>query len=136
MRKHLYVIDDEEGVRAALGRELREWAREAGLAIKVYENPLEALDNLGKAAASAWIVISDQRMPQLDGLSFMRAVNDSYPWIPQILLTGVMDVESIVAANPPGLFSVLEKPWDHETLLRMVERAMAFREARAQAAAG
>lgn len=131
MRKLLYVVDDEEGIRNALGRELRNWAREAGLAIRTFGNPMEALDDLSKAADSAWIVISDQRMPQLDGLSLMRSVNASYPWIPQILLTGVPDVESIVAANPPGLFSVLEKPWDHETLLRMVERALLYREARA-----
>lgn len=131
MNKHLYIIDDDESVRNVFGRELKPWARKLGLTIKSFGDPREALNQLSADADSAWIVISDQCMPELDGLSMIKVIHELYPWIPQILVSGNIDADSVVAANPPGLFSVLEKPWDHEALLRMVDRAFQFREARA-----
>jgi len=126
-KKYLYIVDDEESIRNALERELRRWAREADLIIKSFETPLEILAAVEKNKDSVWTIISDQRMPYMDGLTLIQMIHEKMPMLPMILLTGNIDIESIVKLNPPGVFSVLEKPWEHETLIRMLERASQYR---------
>jgi two-component system, NtrC family, nitrogen regulation response regulator GlnG len=129
-KRYLYIVDDEESIRSALERELRRWARDSELLIKSFETPQEILKAVEADAESVWTIISDQRMPYMDGLTLIQNIHEKYPMIPMILLTGNIDIEAIVKLNPPGLFSVLEKPWEHDALIRMLDRASQFRMAR------
>ncbi len=124
---YLYIVDDEESIRNALERGLRRWAREAGLIIKSFATPKEILDDLEISAGSIWLIISDLRMPYMDGLTLLKIINAKYPKIPGILLTGNIDIESIVAMDNPGVFSVLEKPWEHENLIHILDKAIKYR---------
>ena len=127
MTKYLYIVDDEEFIRNALTRELRRWSDEAGLTIRSFADPQEILKALESDGESVWILISDQRMPFMDGLALIKTINRKHPSIPGILMTGTIDIESITADNPPGVFSVIEKPWNHESLIRVLEQASVYR---------
>jgi len=127
MTKYLYIVDDEEFIRNALTRELRRWSDEAGLTIRSFADPQEILKALESDGESVWILISDQRMPFMDGLTLIKTINRKHPSIPGILMTGNIDIESITADNPPGVFSVIEKPWNHESLIRVLEQASVYR---------
>jgi len=126
--KYLFIVDDEDYIRNALERELRHWARDTGMIIKTFESPSEVLDAVKEYGDSVWIIISDQRMPFMDGLTLIGLIHETSPWIPLILLTGNINIESIEASNHPGLFSVLEKPWEHEALIDLLGQASRLRE--------
>lgn len=125
--KYLYIVDDEDSIRKALERGLRQWARDAGLIIKTFGTPKDFLDDVEINAESIRIIISDLRMPHMDGISLLKMINLKYPMIPGILLTGNIDIESIVTMDSPGVFAVLEKPWEHENLINILDHAMVYR---------
>jgi two-component system nitrogen regulation response regulator GlnG len=124
---YLYIVDDEDSIRNALERGLRRWARDAGMTIQTFGTPKEILEALRMNAGSVRIIISDLRMPHMDGLALLKTINEEHPTIPGILLTGNIDIDSIVSTNPPGVFSIVEKPWEHEALIKILEKAIQHR---------
>lgn len=82
----------------------------------------EALDILAKNDVD--VIVSDQRMPEMTGIEFLRRVRDSkYPAM-RILLTGYSDLKAIVASiNEGEIFRFIQKPWNNERFLNTVEQA-------------
>ncbi len=107
----LLLVDDEENILHALRRTLRKEpfeietasnAREA--AEKFYERPFD-------------IVISDYKMPGVNGLEFLKWVRDNYPDTIRIVLTGQADLEvAVEAINEGEIYRFFTKPWDDEEL--------------------
>ena len=63
------------------------------------------------------LVISDNLMPEMDGISFLGKVRELKPDVPRIILTGYADKENAIKAiNEVGLYQYLEKPWNNEDL--------------------
>jgi DNA-binding NtrC family response regulator len=68
------------------------------------------------------VAICDYRMPVLNGLQVLRQIKESQPEASRILLTSHADARSAIdAINQVGLFQYLEKPWDNEQLLLVIE---------------
>lgn len=64
------------------------------------------------------VVVSDYRMPKMNGLQLLRRIKTSQPESSRVLLTSHADAQSAIEAiNEVGLFQYLEKPWDNEQLL-------------------
>jgi DNA-binding NtrC family response regulator len=112
------VVDDEprmaEVMAAALGR--------AGHACEVCTSGATALTALDERGAD--VVVTDWKMPDMDGLAFMKAVHERRPSLPVILVTAHGSVPAAVAAMREGAFDYLTKPFDNDELRALVARAL------------
>jgi DNA-binding NtrC family response regulator len=112
------VVDDEprmaEVMAAALGR--------AGHDCEVCTAGAAALTALDERGAD--VVVTDWRMPDMDGLALMKAVHERRPSLPVILVTAHGSVPSAVAAMREGAFDYVTKPFDNDELRALVARAL------------
>jgi two-component system, LuxR family, response regulator FixJ len=118
----VHVIDDEEAVRRAIAILLRS----AGIAVQTHPSGLAFLDALSNLGAGC--VLSDVRMPGLDGLELLRRLRDrSIRW-PVIIMTAHGDIPTAVRALKAGAVDFIEKPFDDNDLLTVIEAAFATAE--------
>jgi len=118
----ILIIDDEEFVRKALIRALRDEPYEVIEA----EDARTALQILREKDID--IVISDLKMPGLNGLSLLKIVKDHYPDIIRIMLTGFGDMDTAIrATNEAEVFRFFTKPWNRKELISGLEQAMRIR---------
>lgn len=110
----LLIVDDEPSVLSALRRELRgHFANQ--LIIETCADPAQALQ-LARSTPFD-IVMSDLRMPEIDGLAFLSLVSAVAPASVRIVLTGSADFETAQRAiNDAGVFRYLTKPWSQADL--------------------
>ena len=114
----LMVVDDEPDNLDLLYRTFRR-------DFKVYKadnafNALSVLDEQGEMA----LIISDQRMPEMNGTEFLGQTLERFPDTVRILLTGYTDVEDLVEAiNSGKVFKYITKPWNPEELKAVVQQA-------------
>ncbi len=118
----VFVIDDDADLLAATLQSMDL----AGLAVRGFDNPEVALDHVGGGFAG--VLITDIRMPQLDGLSLMTRVHEIDPDIPVILITGHGDVPLAVRAMRQGAHDFIEKPFSGAQLAGIAARALDFRQ--------
>jgi serine phosphatase RsbU (regulator of sigma subunit)/CheY-like chemotaxis protein len=114
----LMVVDDEPDNLDLLYRTFRREFRvfKADGALKA----LELLDKEGEMA----VIISDQRMPLMNGTEFLSKTVERFPETIRILLTGYTDVEDLVEAiNSGKVFKYITKPWNPENLKAVVQQA-------------
>ncbi|MGP8233007.1 MAG: response regulator FixJ [Methylovirgula sp.] len=119
----MHLIDDDEAVRHSLAFVLTT----AGHAVRVYESGsafLAALQTLQPGC-----IISDVRMPGIDGLELLRKLRELGINMPVIIITGHADVPLAVEAMKAGASDFIEKPFDDETLLRAIHTALESYEA-------
>jgi signal transduction histidine kinase len=116
----VYVIDDDPLVRESLGTALR---LETPYTVRAFASGAEALDSLRQAPPD--VVISDFKMPSMDGLAVLKAVRKERPEAVLMLLTGYSDKDSaIIAVNEVGIFAYVEKPWDLNDLLLKIRAGL------------
>lgn len=117
-KPNIVLVDDEQEVLKALFRVFH----------KHYQvTPFTRAEDAIAAAASLHpvVVISDMRMPEMDGATFLGQAKQLWPDAERILLTGFADLERIVSAvNDAGLFAYLSKPWDIPQLEQTVAKAV------------
>ena len=114
----LMIVDDESDNLDLLDRTFRR-------SFTVYRanSALEALQLLDEAGEMA-VIISDQRMPRMNGTDFLSKTVDRFPDTMRILLTGYSDVQDLVGAiNCSKVFKYITKPWDPEELRQTVQQA-------------
>lgn len=114
----VHLIDDDEGVREAVAILLTE----AGFAVRSYKSGLDFLDAADNAATGC--IVSDIRMPGLDGLELQRLLNKAGNPLPLIFITGHGDIQMAVQAMRGGASNFIEKPFDDTTLIDAVEDAL------------
>lgn len=115
----LLFVDDEPGILSAL----RRLFRPHGYRILIAESGQLGLAELEKTPVD--LVISDMRMPEMDGASFLKEVRQRWPQTIRILLTGYADVGSTVAAiNEGEIYRYIAKPWDDNEILGIVRDAL------------
>lgn len=119
----VHLIDDDEDVRRALAFLLGT----AGFAVKVYESATGFLEKYDGSAAGC--IVSDVRMPGLDGLQLLGRLRAMESKTPVIVMTGHADVMLAVEAMKAGAVDFIEKPFPDEKLVAAVEAAMARKEA-------
>ena len=112
------LIDDEEHIRVAASQALGL----AGYRAQTYESAEQALEQLDADWPGA--VISDIRMPGIDGMQFLQRARAIDPDLPVILITGHGDVSLAVEAMRAGAYDFIEKPFAVEDLMDTVGRAL------------
>lgn len=107
----ILLVDDEPNVLSALRRALR---RE-GWTLLLASSGQEGLDLLAEHQVAA--VVSDIRMPGMDGMAFLERVKDRYPDIARIVLTGFAERATVaMAIERAGTQQMITKPWDDDEL--------------------
>ena len=115
---HVWIIDDDRSIRWVLEKALQK----AGMETTSYPSAKGVLENLTVQQPDA--IISDVRMPGMDGISLLEQINASYPDLPVIIMTAHSDLDSAVAAFHGGAFEYLPKPFDLNELVGVVRRAL------------
>lgn len=93
--------------------------------VVAYNNPLEALAYIKENCGKIDVVISDFIMPDMNGIDFLLAIREYLPGMESILLTGYADKENAIKSiNEVGVYYYLEKPWNNEELLKIVNNAL------------
>ena len=112
------LVDDEDELRRSTAQALDL----AGFQVQDFSAAERALDFVTQGFNGA--VVTDIRMPSMDGMTLMRRVRDVDPDIPIILVTGHGDVQLAVRAMREGAYDFIEKPFDTQHLSGMVARAL------------
>jgi two-component system, NtrC family, nitrogen regulation response regulator GlnG len=120
----IWVVDDDESIRWVLEKSLR---RE-DMQVTCFPGAAELLDALANEPAPD-VLISDIRMPGVDGLTLMARVRAAHPDLPVIIMTAHSDLDAAVAAYRGGAFEYLPKPFDVDSVADLVRRAAKKREA-------
>lgn len=121
---NILLVDDEENVLQSLRRVLRSEPYRLFFAVNG-EAALQQLD-----ASRIDLVISDARMPGMDGATLLCQVQKRWPNCMRILLTGYTDLASTIKAiNEGEIYRYITKPWDDEELRLVIRQALAFQRA-------
>ncbi len=111
------LVDDDVEMRTAT----TQWLELAGYQVRSYSNAVAALSAIVQGLRG--VVVSDVRMPKMDGMEFLIQVNAVDPDIPVVLITAHGDVAMAVEAMRQGAYDFIEKPFDPERLLDVIQRA-------------
>lgn len=116
----IVVVDDEQVVTSALKMLFKvEGFKNANY----FNNPLEALEYLKNNEPD--VIISDVKMPEMNGVEFLAEAKKLYPDVSKILLTGYADKENAIQAiNEVGIYKYLEKPWDNDDLVITIKNGI------------
>ncbi|MCW8827021.1 MAG: response regulator [Gammaproteobacteria bacterium] len=118
MERVLLLVDDEDNIVRALVRLLR---RE-GYTILTANSGKEGLALL--AENEVGVILSDQRMPEMNGTEFLSRVKELYPDTVRMVLSGYTDLNSVTEAiNQGSIYKFLTKPWDDDHLKENIHQA-------------
>ncbi len=119
---NIVIVDDEQDVLNALRRVFRNPIYK----VHAFDDARIAIEALKELRAD--LIISDMRMPNMDGAEFLRCAKDLRPMTPRILLTGHADKEDTIrAVNEGEIFAYVSKPWDNDQLLKLTAEALSRR---------
>jgi response regulator RpfG family c-di-GMP phosphodiesterase len=115
----ILCVDDEPNILSSL----RRLFRAKGFQVRVAEGGKAGLALLELEAVD--LVISDMRMPEMDGAQFLAQVRERWPETVRLLLTGYSDVTSIIdAINRGEIYRYITKPWDDNDIVLIVRQAL------------
>ncbi len=127
----VHVVDDDPAIRDSLGFLLDT----AGLASRTYESAAALLARAGELEPGC--IVTDVRMPEMNGLEMVRRLTEMGVRQPVIVMTGHADVPLAIEAVRAGVKDFVEKPFDDEALLTSIRSAVAEQlEASVQAGQG
>ena len=114
----IWIIDDDRSIRWVLEKALGK----AGLDVSSFPDGSRILEKL--EVSTPKVIISDIRMPGVDGITLLERININYPQIPVIIMTAHSDLDSALSAYQGGAFDYLPKPFDKlfYTVHRRMER--------------
>ncbi len=116
-KTHVLIVDDEEDMR----RSISQFMVLSGFNTDTYDSATQVLPVINPDFDG--VVISDIRMPGMDGMELLRRIHSIDANLPVILITGHGDVQMAVEAMRIGAFDFIEKPFDPERLADLVRRA-------------
>ncbi|MFZ8198625.1 nitrogen regulation protein NR(I) [Alteromonas portus] len=116
----VWIVDDDSSIRWVLQKALQA----ADISCLSFENPEDLLLQLQSGQAPE-VIISDIRMPQMDGMTLLNEVHASHPLLPVIIMTAHSDLDSAVNAYQKGAFEYLPKPFDIDEAVTLTQRALA-----------
>jgi DNA-binding NtrC family response regulator len=117
----VWIIDDDQSMRWVLEKTLSN----NGYQVAVYESGSVALTRFKRAALDErpQLIITDVRMPGINGFELLRQIKNISPHLPMIVMTAYTDLDTTVQAYQEGAFEYLPKPFDIDDALELVERA-------------
>ena len=122
----VHVVDDDVAVRQSLSFLLAS----DGLPVRLHETASAFLEAVDDAAVGC--VVTDVRMPGIDGIELLRRLRVGGITLPVIVMTGHADVPMAVEAMREGAVDFIEKPFDDDVFLASVRSALRLREQHAQ----
>ena len=121
-RPRILVVDDEPNLRKVLGALLEQ----AGYEVHAEPDGAAALARVRALPPGTFdSVVSDLRMPNMDGMTLLRHLNREHPSLPVVILTAHGSVDTAVEAVKAGAFDFLEKPFDKEQIDQVLSKAVA-----------
>lgn len=126
MKGKILVIDDEKLKRVTLKTQLED----AGYDVEIGENAFVGLDHLRKSTFD--VVITDLRMPSMDGLTFLKEIKRLSPAIEVMLMTAYGTIENAVEAMKEGAYDYITKPFTYDELSIKLNRLMEHRKGKVQ----
>jgi two-component system nitrogen regulation response regulator GlnG len=114
----VWVIDDDQSIRWILEKALQK----EGIAVRTFESGANVLAALRQQQPDA--ILTDIRMPGIDGLELLEGIGAQAPEVPVIIMTAHSDLESAVASYRGGAFEYLPKPFDMDEAVRLARRAI------------
>lgn len=117
----IWIIDDDRSIRWVLEKAFNQ----TDIEVRTFEEANSALAELKNGEPDA--LITDIRMPGMDGLELLNQINSLYPKLPVIIMTAHSDLDSAVSAYQGGAFEYLPKPFDVDEAVELAQRAIAHR---------
>ena len=117
----IVIIDDEQDMRQSISQ----WLALSGFETETFASADDALKGLNRDYAG--IIVTDIKMPGMDGMQFLKKVKGIDSRLPVIMITGHGDVPMAVEAMRLGAFDFLEKPFNPDTMTALAMRASASR---------
>lgn len=114
---NIWVIDDDQAMRWVLERAFQK----AQMPVTTFESATVALHELEQHVPSA--ILTDVRMPGIDGFEFLDRIKTQHPELPIIIMTAHSDLQSAVGAYQKGAFEYLPKPFDVNEAVELAKRA-------------
>ena len=124
--ERVWVIDDDRSIRWVLERALQK----ANIEVVTFEGANAVLNALEQDEPDA--IMTDIRMPGMDGLDLLDRIHNEHPEMPVIIMTAHSDLDSAVSAYKGGAFEYLPKPFDVEEAVELAKRACQLRREKAQ----
>ncbi|NNC55165.1 MAG: nitrogen regulation protein NR(I), partial [Pseudomonadales bacterium] len=116
---NVWVVDDDKSIRWVLEKALSR----SGIDVDVFEDGESVLQRLESSTPD--VVISDLRMPGIDGLQVLEKILLNHPKLPVIITTAHADLDNAVSSYQSGAFEYLPKPFDIDDAVAMTQRALA-----------
>lgn len=116
----VWIVDDDKSIRWVLERALTR----SGISVDVFSNAEALLQQMETTAPD--VVISDIRMPGIDGLEMLAKIVEKHPKLPVIVTTAHSDLDNAVSSYQGGAFEYLPKPFDIDDAVAMTRRALDF----------
>ncbi|TKB43988.1 nitrogen regulation protein NR(I) [Thalassotalea mangrovi] len=116
--EQVWIVDDDNSIRWVLEKALKG----AQVSAATFSNAIDVLTAL--EISQPQVIISDIRMPQMDGMTLLSRINEQAPDIPVIIMTAHSDLDSAVNAYQGGAFEYLPKPFDIDEALALIKRAL------------
>ncbi|MCG8429781.1 MAG: sigma-54 dependent transcriptional regulator [Candidatus Omnitrophica bacterium] len=120
MKKTILIVDDDQEMLLAVKDGLEKF--DGSLSVLIAGDGLIALEKLKKNTVS--VVVTDLKMPRMDGISLLAHIMEHYPDIPVILITGHASIESAVSAMRVGAYDYITKPIVDSELQIVIQRVI------------
>ena len=114
---NVWIVDDDQAMRWVLERAFEK----AGIPVMAFESAAAALRTLEHHVPTA--ILTDVRMPGMDGFEFLERIKTEHPMLPIIIMTAHSDLQSAVGAYEKGAFDYLPKPFDVDEAIELARRA-------------
>lgn len=125
---HVIVVDDDR----EMGALLKDFLSSQGHTVHAYQSALSALEDMQSVSKfpieNINLIITDLRMPGMDGMSFIEKCKAQFPAIPVLMITAFGSIDSAIEATRKGAFHYLVKPFKLAEIAVTIERAIQFRE--------
>jgi sigma-B regulation protein RsbU (phosphoserine phosphatase) len=122
-RRTLVIVDDEQRVVEALGREIGHIYGSGVYNVQGFTDPSSCVTYVREHARSVFLVLSDLRMPQMNGSALVREVREISPDTQTVLLTAYPDIPDIQQAVSASIQGLMMKPWSREALKLEIDKA-------------
>lgn len=120
-KETIWVIDDDRSIRWVLERAFTQ----AGMEVVCFESAAGVMQKLASGLPD--VIVTDVRMPGIDGLELLSGISSEYPELPVIIMTAHSDLDSAVSAYQGGAFEYLPKPFDVDDAVELARRAVQHR---------
>lgn len=117
----VWIVDDDRSIRWVLEKAMQA----VDITVEVFEDGTAVLNKLEQRQPD--VLVSDIRMPGIDGLQLMSEIKKIAPKLPVIIMTAYSDLDSAVSVYEGGAFEYLPKPFDVDEAVDLVRRAIAHR---------